>query len=90
MGTAGGIMEDMVSDETMTHLTFAIPSRGTMGLKTKILNVTHGEACCSITSITPARFRARTTSPVEVTPQSIREPGQPPLRPQPTAVTFKN
>ena len=39
-----GIMEDMVSDETMTHLTFAIPSRGTMGLKTKILNVSHGEA----------------------------------------------
>ena len=34
----------MVSDETMTHLTFAIPSRGTMGLKTKILNVSHGEA----------------------------------------------
>ena len=44
MGTAGGIMEDMVSDETMTHLTFSIPSRGTMGLKTKILNATHGEA----------------------------------------------
>ena len=44
MGTAGGIMEDMVSDETMTHLTFAIPSRGTMGLKTKILNVSRGEA----------------------------------------------
>ena len=44
LGTAGGIMEDMVSDETMTHLTFAIPSRGTMGLKTKILNVSHGEA----------------------------------------------
>lgn len=44
MGTAGGIMEDMVSDETMTHLTFAIPSRGTMGLKTKILNASHGEA----------------------------------------------
>ena len=44
MGTAGGIMEDMASDETMTHLTFRIPSRGTMGLKTRILNVTHGEA----------------------------------------------
>ena len=27
MGTAGGIMEDMSSDETMTHLTFRIPSR---------------------------------------------------------------
>lgn len=44
MGTAGGIMEDMASDESMTHLTFHIPSRGTMGLKTRILNATHGEA----------------------------------------------
>ena len=44
MGTAGGIMEDMSSDETMTHLTFHIPSRGTMGLKTRILNATRGEA----------------------------------------------
>lgn len=44
MGSAGGIMEDMASDETMTHLTFRIPSRGTMGLKTRILNATHGEA----------------------------------------------
>ena len=44
MGNAGGIMEDMVSDEKVTHLTFRIPSRGTMGLKTRILNATHGEA----------------------------------------------
>ena len=44
MGTAGGIMEDMSSDETMTHLIFRIPSRGTMGLKTRILNATRGEA----------------------------------------------
>ena len=44
MGTAGGIMEDMASDETMTHLTFRIPSRGTMGLKTRVLNVSRGEA----------------------------------------------
>ena len=44
MGTAGGSMEDMASDENMTHLTFSIPSRGTMGLKTRILNATHGEA----------------------------------------------
>ena len=28
----------------MTHLSFSIPSRGTMGLKTRILNATHGEA----------------------------------------------
>ena len=44
MGNAGGIMEDMSSDDAMTHLTFKIPSRGTMGLKTSILNATHGEA----------------------------------------------
>ena len=44
MGLAGGIMEDMFADENMTHLTFRIPSRGTMGLKTHILNATHGEA----------------------------------------------
>ena len=44
LGTAGGIMEDMVTDESMTHLTFRIPSRGTMGLKTRVLNVSHGEA----------------------------------------------
>ena len=44
MGTSGGIMEDMASDEAITHLTFRIPSRGTMGLKTRILNATHGEA----------------------------------------------
>ncbi|MBR5260141.1 MAG: translational GTPase TypA, partial [Eggerthellaceae bacterium] len=44
MGSAGGIMEEMASDDTMTHLTFRIPSRGTMGLKTRILNATRGEA----------------------------------------------
>ncbi len=44
MGMAGGIMEDMAQDETMTHCTFRIPSRGTMGLKTRVLNATHGEA----------------------------------------------
>ena len=44
MGNAGGIMEDMSSDDAITHLTFKIPSRGTMGLKTRILNATHGEA----------------------------------------------
>lgn len=44
LGIAGGIMEDMVTDETLTHLTFRIPSRGTMGLKTRVLNVSHGEA----------------------------------------------
>ena len=45
MGTAGGIMEDMFSDESMTHLTFSIRPHGTAGpQKTRILNATHGEA----------------------------------------------
>lgn len=44
MGNAGGIMESMASDDNVTHLTFSIPTRGTMGLKTRILNATHGEA----------------------------------------------
>ena len=44
MGNAGGIMVDMIPADGITHLTFTIPSRGTMGLKTRILNATHGEA----------------------------------------------
>lgn len=43
MGNAGGVMEDMASDDSITHLTFRIPSRGTMGLKTRMLNATRGE-----------------------------------------------
>lgn len=43
MGNAGGVMEDMASDDSVTHLTFRIPSRGTMGLKTRMLNATRGE-----------------------------------------------
>ena len=44
MGSSGGVMEDMASDESVTHLVFRIPTRGTMGLKTRILNATRGEA----------------------------------------------
>ena len=44
MGNAGGIMVDMIPADGITHLTFTIPSRGTMGLKTRILNATRGEA----------------------------------------------
>lgn len=43
-GNAGGEMTDMVQRADMTHLVFRIPSRGTMGLKTRLLNATRGEA----------------------------------------------
>ncbi len=43
-GTAGGEMTDMLSRGDQTHIVFHIPSRGTMGLRTKVLNVTRGEA----------------------------------------------
>ena len=43
-GTAGGEMTDMLSRGEQTHIVFHIPSRGTMGLRTKVLNATRGEA----------------------------------------------
>jgi GTP-binding protein len=43
-GLAGGEMVDMYSRGEQTHLVFKIPSRGTMGLRTRVLNVTRGEA----------------------------------------------
>ena len=43
-GNAGGLMVSMEAGETQTHLEFKIPTRGIMGLKNRILNVTHGEA----------------------------------------------
>ncbi len=43
-GTAGGTMTNMEAGITQTHLEFKIPTRGVMGLKNRILNVTHGEA----------------------------------------------
>ena len=43
-GTAGGTMTNMEAGVTQTHLEFKIPTRGVMGLKNRILNVTHGEA----------------------------------------------
>lgn len=42
-GEAGGSLTSMNAGETLTHLEFAIPTRGIMGLKNRILNVTHGE-----------------------------------------------
>ena len=43
-GSAGGEMTDMFQRGEATHLVFKIPSRGTMGLRTKLLNATRGEA----------------------------------------------
>ena len=43
-GNAGGTMSNMETGNTQTHLEFKIPTRGIMGLKNRILNVTHGEA----------------------------------------------
>ena len=42
-GNAGGSMVSMEAGATQTHLEFNIPTRGIMGLKTRIMNVTHGE-----------------------------------------------
>ncbi len=42
-GNVGGVMVNMETGETQTQLEFNIPTRGIMGLKTRILNVTHGE-----------------------------------------------
>ena len=43
-GLAGGEMTDMYQKGDDTHLVFKIPTRGTMGLRTKLLNATRGEA----------------------------------------------
>ncbi len=42
-GNAGGTMVSMQSGATVTHLEFKIPTRGIMGLRNRVLNVTHGE-----------------------------------------------
>ncbi len=42
-GNAGGTMTNMTSGDVVTHVEFKIPTRGIMGLKNRILNVTHGE-----------------------------------------------
>ncbi len=43
-GLAGGEMTDMFSRDEQTHLVFHIPTRGTMGLRTRVMNATRGEA----------------------------------------------
>ncbi|MDO4595832.1 MAG: translational GTPase TypA [Coriobacteriaceae bacterium] len=42
-GNAGGTMTNMQAGTTVTHIEFRIPTRGIMGLKNRVLNVTHGE-----------------------------------------------
>jgi GTP-binding protein len=42
-GSRSGEMKDMVLREDRTHLEFKIPTRGVMGLRTRILNATRGE-----------------------------------------------
>ena len=42
-GKVGGTLLSMEAGSTQTHLEFNIPTRGIMGLKTRIMNVTHGE-----------------------------------------------
>ena len=42
-GTAGGTMVSLDASGLVTHLEFKIPTRGIMGLKNRILNVTHGD-----------------------------------------------
>ncbi len=42
-GNAGGTMTNMQPGSTVTHIEFRIPTRGIMGLKNRVLNVTHGE-----------------------------------------------
>ena len=43
-GNVGGTMSIMDTGETQTNLEFKIPTRGIMGLKTRVMNVTHGDA----------------------------------------------
>ena len=42
-GTAGGTVVSLDASGLVTHLEFKIPTRGIMGLKNRILNVTHGD-----------------------------------------------
>ena len=42
-GDASGTMTNVEQGDTICHIEFRIPTRGIMGLKNRILNVTHGE-----------------------------------------------
>lgn len=55
-GNVGGTMTIMDTGETQTHLEFKIPTRGIMGLKTRVMNVTHGDAVFYHTFLEYGRF----------------------------------
>ena len=42
-GNASGTLTNLEQGDTICHIEFKIPTRGIMGLKNRILNVTHGE-----------------------------------------------
>lgn len=60
-GSAGGEMADMFQKGEQTHLVFKIPSRGTMGLRTRLLNATRGEATMFHHFLEYAPFRGEIT-----------------------------
>ena len=43
-GNVGGMMTHMETYDDRANVTFRIPTRGLMGLKTRVLNVSHGES----------------------------------------------
>jgi len=43
-GFVGGVMSNMETYDDRANVKFKIPTRGLMGLKTRVLNVSHGEA----------------------------------------------
>lgn len=60
-------MTSMDTSGIVTHLEFKIPTRGIMGLKNRIMNVTHGEGVFYHTfwsmAPTPARSATVRTAP---------------------------
>ena len=61
-GNSGGTMTSMETGTSVTHVEFRIPTRGIMGLKNRILNVTHGEACSTTPSWSTVRMPARSVA----------------------------
>ena len=61
-GTSGGIMTSMDTSGIVTHLEFKIPTRGIMGLKNRIMNVTHGEGVFYTPSWSTAPMPARSAT----------------------------
>ncbi len=64
-GTSGGIMTNMDASGIVTHLEFKIPTRGIMGLKNRIMNVTHGEGVFYHTFLEYGPYAGRDRQPPE-------------------------